>query len=111
MRRHNAPGLGQAQPGLASEVEAPKIFLRIGCPISLAHARRPTRWSTHDERNPLELGIIGPALKRIGNARLYPIRASGDTRGHGTTGLAKFWKEQLQEFLQTVPRRAMQNAT
>ena len=46
-------------------------------------------------------------LKRVKNGRLYLIPASEDTRGHGTTGMAKFWKQQLQEFLQTVPKRAM----
>jgi len=63
--------------------------------------------SADDERNPPELGIMEPALKRIANARLYLIPASADTRGHGTTGMAKFWKDQLQSFLQTVPRRGM----
>ncbi len=46
-------------------------------------------------------------LKRVKNAKLYLIPASEDTRGHGTTGMAKFWKKQLQEFLATVPKRAM----
>ena len=44
-------------------------------------------------------------LKRIKNARLYLIPASEDTRGHGTTGMAKLWKQQLQDLLQTTPRR------
>ena len=44
-------------------------------------------------------------LKRIRNARLYLIPASPETRGHGTTGMAKFWKTQLQELLQAAPRR------
>jgi homoserine O-acetyltransferase len=35
------------------------------------------------------------------------IPASADTRGHGTTGMAKFWKAELQQFLATVPKRAM----
>jgi homoserine O-acetyltransferase len=47
------------------------------------------------------------ALKRIKNARLHLIPASEDTRGHGTTGMAKFWKGAVQEFLATVPRREM----
>jgi len=46
-------------------------------------------------------------LKRVKNGRLYLIPASEDTRGHGTTGNAKFWAKQLGEFLQTVPKRAM----
>ena len=46
-------------------------------------------------------------LKRVKNGRLYLIPASPDTRGHGTTGAAKFWKAQLQELLATAPRRDM----
>jgi homoserine O-acetyltransferase/O-succinyltransferase len=63
--------------------------------------------SADDERNPPELGIMERELKRIKNGRMYLIPASEDTRGHGTTGMAKFWKSQLQELLQTSPRRTM----
>ena len=63
--------------------------------------------SADDERNPPETGIMERELKRVKNGTLYLIPASEETRGHGTTGMAKFWKQQLQEFLQTVPRRAM----
>jgi homoserine acetyltransferase len=63
--------------------------------------------SADDERNPAETGLMANALKRIKNARLHLIPASEDTRGHGTTGMAKFWKGALQEFLQTAPRRTM----
>jgi len=61
--------------------------------------------SADDERNPPELGIMERELKRIANGRLYLIPASAETRGHGTTAMAKFWKAQLQELLQTTPRR------
>jgi len=60
-----------------------------------------------DERNPPETGLMEASLKQVKNGRLYLIPASEDTRGHGTTGMAKFWKQQVQEFLATVPRRAM----
>ena len=63
--------------------------------------------SADDERNPPETGLMDRELKRVKNGRLYLIPASEDTRGHGTTGMAKFWKQQVQEFLATVPRRAM----
>ena len=63
--------------------------------------------SADDERNPPETGVTERALARVKNGRLYLIPASQDTRGHGTTAMAKFWKQQLQEFLQTVPRRTM----
>jgi homoserine O-acetyltransferase/O-succinyltransferase len=63
--------------------------------------------SADDERNPPETGIMERELKRVPNGRLHLIPASEDTRGHGTTGMAKFWKQQLHELLQTAPRRTM----
>jgi homoserine O-acetyltransferase len=66
--------------------------------------------SADDERNPPELGIMERELKRVKNARLYLIPASADTRGHGTTGMAKFWKSQVETLLQTAPHRAAQNS-
>lgn len=63
--------------------------------------------SADDERNPPETGLMDQAMKRIRNGRLLLIPASAETRGHGTTGMAKFWKQQLADFLNTVPRRAM----
>ena len=47
--------------------------------------------------------------KRLPGARLLLIPASADTRGHGTTGLAKFWAKDLGAWLPTVPRRAGAN--
>jgi homoserine O-acetyltransferase len=61
--------------------------------------------SADDERNPPETGIMERELKRIKNARLFLIPASEDTRGHLTAAFAKFWKKQLQDFLQAAPRR------
>jgi homoserine O-acetyltransferase len=60
-----------------------------------------------DERNPPETGVTENALKRVRNAQLLLIPASEETRGHGTTGFAKFYNTQLREFLQKVPQRAM----
>ena len=60
-----------------------------------------------DERNPPETGLTDAALKRIKNGRLYLIPASTETRGHLTTGNAKFYKQQVQELLQTAPQRTM----
>ena len=62
--------------------------------------------SADDERNPAELGLMEPAIKRIKNARYYLIPASPDTRGHGTVGLAKLWKQQLADFLAAAPHLA-----
>jgi homoserine O-acetyltransferase len=63
--------------------------------------------SADDERNPPETGIMERELARVKNGKLYLIPASADTRGHGTTAMAKFYKQQLQELLQSAPRRAM----
>jgi homoserine O-acetyltransferase/O-succinyltransferase len=63
--------------------------------------------SADDERNPPETGLMQRALERVPGGRLYLIPASEETRGHGTTGMAKFWTNQLREFLASVPRRAM----
>jgi len=58
-----------------------------------------------DERNPPETGIMERELKRVKNARLFLIPASEETRGHLTTGFARFWKQPVQELLETAPRR------
>jgi homoserine O-acetyltransferase len=60
-----------------------------------------------DERNPPESGLMERALKQVKNGKLYLIPASVETSGHLTTGNAKFYKQQLQELLQTAPQRAM----
>lgn len=59
-----------------------------------------------DERNPPETGVMENALKQVKNGRLFLIPASEETRGHGTTGMAKFYKQPLAELLQTAPRAA-----
>jgi len=63
--------------------------------------------SADDERNPPETGITTDAMKRVKNGQLYLIPASELTSGHLTTGNAKFYKQQVEELLQTAPRRAM----
>ncbi len=60
-----------------------------------------------DERNPPETGVTDAALKRVKNGRLLLIPASVETRGHLTTGNAKFYADQLRELLQTAPQRTM----
>ncbi|WP_445217344.1 alpha/beta fold hydrolase [Bradyrhizobium sp. Pa8] len=63
--------------------------------------------SADDERNPPETGITDAAMKRVKNGKLYLIPASTETRGHGTTGNAKFYVEQIRQLLQTAPQRTM----
>jgi homoserine O-acetyltransferase len=60
--------------------------------------------SADDERNPPETGIMERELKRIKNARLFLIPASENTRGHLTVLYAAFWKQQLQQLLETTPQ-------
>ena len=63
--------------------------------------------SADDERNPPETGVAEAAIKRIKSVRIYLIPASTETRGHLTTGNAKFYAEQLKELLQTAPQKTM----
>jgi homoserine O-acetyltransferase len=60
-----------------------------------------------DERNPPETGVTEAAIKRIKNGRIFLIPASNETRGHLTTGNAKFYAQQLRELLQTAPQHSM----
>ena len=59
-----------------------------------------------DERNPPELGVLEREMKRVKNGRVFLIPGSENTAGHGTTGQAKFWKEELAKVLQSAPRTA-----
>jgi homoserine O-acetyltransferase len=58
-----------------------------------------------DERNPPETGLMERALKRVQGGKLLLIPASEATRGHGTTGMAKFYAKALQELLDAAPKR------
>jgi homoserine O-acetyltransferase/O-succinyltransferase len=73
-------------PGLA-RIEAPLLAIN----------------SADDERNPPELGVMDREIKRVRNGRAVLIPASDQTRGHGTTSMAKFWKQDLAAFMQAAP--------
>ena len=60
--------------------------------------------SADDERNPPELGILDREIKRVKNGRIFLIPASAETAGHGTTGGAKFYKDELARILAEAPR-------
>ncbi|HEY6368700.1 MAG TPA: alpha/beta fold hydrolase [Candidatus Binatia bacterium] len=62
--------------------------------------------SADDERNPPELGILEREIKRIKHGRYVLIPLSEETRGHGTTGMAKLWKHHLAELLQPSAQAA-----
>lgn len=95
---------GPGQPLDAAKQESSKDYnpepdlARIKAPLLLIN-------SADDERNPPETGITERALAKVPGARLLLIPASKDTRGHGTTGMAKFWKKELETFLAAAPRR------
>ena len=44
-------------------------------------------------------------MKRVKNGRLHLIPASEETRGHGTTAMARFYAKELAALLAGVPRR------
>ncbi|MFM0522894.1 MULTISPECIES: alpha/beta fold hydrolase [Caballeronia] len=58
-----------------------------------------------DERYPPETGLMERAMKLVHKGRLLVIPASENTCGHGTNGLARFYKRELHELLQKAPRR------
>jgi homoserine O-acetyltransferase len=60
--------------------------------------------SADDERNPPELNVMHKALAKIPNSRLLLIPASDQTSGHGTTGQAKWWKNEVGTLIQNAPR-------
>ena len=62
--------------------------------------------SSDDERNPPELGVMEREIKRVRNGRYVLIPGGPDTRGHGTTGMARRWKNELADLLQQAPRLA-----
>lgn len=62
--------------------------------------------SSDDERNPPELGIMDSQIKRVKNGRAMLIPGSEQTAGHGTAFQAKFWKKDVGDLLQALPRRA-----
>lgn len=76
---------------------------RIAAPLLAINA-------ADDERNPPETRVMENALKRVKNGRLLLIPASDESRGHGTTGMAKFYKQELEAFLRTAPPRGQQSS-
>jgi homoserine O-acetyltransferase/O-succinyltransferase len=88
------------QWGSSADYDAAPALSRIEAPLLAINA-------ADDERNPPETGVMERALKDVKNGKLYLIPASEQTSGHSTTGNAKFYKQQLLEFLQAAPQRGM----
>jgi homoserine O-acetyltransferase len=61
--------------------------------------------SADDERNPPETGLLAEALTHVKQGQLLLIPASAETRGHGTTSMARLWARQLAAFLISVPKQ------
>jgi homoserine O-acetyltransferase len=59
--------------------------------------------SADDERNPNETGLLEKGIAQVKKGQIFLIPASDETRGHGTTGAAKFWKDRLATFLMGRP--------
>lgn len=60
--------------------------------------------SADDERNPPETGCLEASMRELKDARLLLIPASAETRGHGTTGMAKFYAKELEQFMQQTEK-------
>jgi homoserine O-acetyltransferase len=58
-----------------------------------------------DERNPPETGTLQTSLKQIKHARLFLIPASAETRGHSTTGNARFYASELAAFMKETEKK------
>lgn len=67
----------------------------------------PTSWinSSDDFINPWDYGIAEKAAARLPNAKYVLVKATDETRGHGTHSWAKFWKADLVALLKRTERR------
>jgi homoserine O-acetyltransferase len=67
----------------------------------LERIRAPMTWvnSSDDFINPAEYGIAEDAARRLKTGRYILVRATSDTRGHGTHTWAKFWRQELIDLL------------
>lgn len=72
----------------------------------LERIRDPIAWvnSEDDFINPPGYGIAEEAARRMKSARYILVRATTDTRGHGTHTWARFWRQELVDLLQKTDR-------
>jgi homoserine O-acetyltransferase len=61
--------------------------------------------SSDDFINPPELGIAERAISKVKRGRFIMIRASEQTRGHGTHTWAMHWQQHLLQLLATAPAK------
>jgi homoserine O-acetyltransferase len=74
---------------------------------SLERIKVPMTWvnSSDDFINPWDYGIAEQAAARLPNARYVLIKATPETRGHGTHTWARFWKDELVDLLKRSEAR------
>ena len=99
--RLTAPILGDANDAIyqfeaSRDYDPSPKLARITAPVLAIN-------SADDERNPKETGLLEKGVAQVKNGQSFLIPASDDTRGHGTTGAAKFWKDRLAKFLMGLP--------
>jgi homoserine O-acetyltransferase len=68
---------------------------------NLERITAPMTWvnSSDDFINPSDYGIAEEAARRMKTVRYILVRATTDTRGHGTHTWAKFWRQELIDLL------------
>ncbi|MBV9347486.1 MAG: alpha/beta fold hydrolase [Pseudolabrys sp.] len=81
----------------SSDYDPEPLLGKIEAPVLLINA-------ADDERNPPETGLTEAAMKKVKNGQVLLIPAG--QQGHGTTGNAKLYAEQLREWLRSIPQRA-----
>jgi homoserine O-acetyltransferase len=74
----------------------------------LGRIRTPMTWvnSSDDFINPPDYGIAEETARQMPSVRYVLIRATNETRGHGTHTWAKFWRQELIELLARTERVA-----
>ena len=72
----------------------------------LESIRTPITWvnSADDFINPSDYGIAEEAARRMKTARYILVRATPETRGHGTHTWAKFWRQELIDLMAKTER-------
>ena len=81
----------------SADYDAAQALSKIQAPVLVIN-------SADDERNPPETGRLEASLKQVKHARLLLIPASAETRGHGTTSMAKFYSKELGQFMQETEK-------
>jgi homoserine O-acetyltransferase len=95
--RLTAPAAGDANDAIyqfeaSRDYDPSPKLARIAAPVLAVN-------SADDERNPKETGLLEKGIAQVKKGQIFLIPASEDTRGHGTTGAARLWRDRLTKFL------------